>query len=227
MSKDPKCLFNKSTENVNTKIMVKTELGNLSVYVSDKELVRPISDVYKTVDELLLSMKSISDAFGIDMKSTLSNSDIISINENNTVSQNATSKIQHRNVDVPPARMTKNVKNIEEYADDLGDEIIEENVLNSEAENEVVVTSPNGRNFSIPTKIKDDSGDTTIVIDTESETNYNRINQSIENKSYKDGYAVRFVDCKLCFDNKSKFSTGKVGGKVCPKCKGTGEIMIS
>lgn len=225
-------MFSKSTENINTKIIVSTELGKLTVHISDDEIHMSISDVYSTVNDLLNGMKNISDAFGIDIKSALSSSDIMSLHTDADIKSNIDGRLVEKSI-VPKSIAPKS-------------EIIKQNELNSKNDlhdggvddldsfqetqkiiDKVNVTSPNGRNFQLPTQIKDSSGDTTITIDTKSAENFERINKNIENASYKDGYGAKFVPCKLCFENKTKQSTGYIRGKQCPKCGGSGEMLIS
>lgn len=226
MSNNPKCLFSKSADSINTAIIVTTELGKLTIHISDTELNRPISDVYDTVNDLLNGMKNISDAFGIDIKSALSNSDLMSLSTDESTKE--TESINKKESRPRIAKQNNDSQKQESINqdDDGGEDDVESFRKTQKIAENVSVTSPNGRNFQVPTKIKDATGDTTITIDTKSAENFQRINKNIEHNSYADGYNIEFRQCKLCYDNKSKTSTGYVRGVTCSKCGGSGEIMV-
>lgn len=172
-------------------------------------------------------MKQISDAFGIDIKSALSNSDVMSLSQEELPVNNTQVVVRSEpNVKVTEQNIRKQKQEILPQIGEGGENDIEYFRKTQKVIDNVNVTSPNGRNFQVPTKIKDVSGDTTITIDTKSADNYARFNKNIEQNSYKDGYNVEFRQCKLCYDHKTKTSSGYVKGEMCPKCGGSGEIMV-
>lgn len=233
-------MFSKSVDNVNTKIILKTEFGPMTVHLADDQLGRPVSEVYDMVNNLLDGAKSLSDAFGIDIMAALAKNDFISLDSSepetpaevggkitqSSPSQSAVNVPVKRPVQqlrVPSNRPAERLAVVNESVEADG---VQPQTFRQLDVEKVVVTSPNGRNFEIPTKIIDETGDTTIAIDVNSKSNYDRINSRIENNSFKDGYNVQFSPCKLCYDRKTNTSTGKTNGKTCPKCSGSGEILV-
>lgn len=255
-----KCLFSKSTENLNTSVTVECSLGPITVVICDEELHRPISDVSEGVVKLITQAEELAETFGFDLEEAIAKGGMMTIGGPQKVTPAPTAPVASfspgtmRMQEIP-----QRVPEVEEIEGEASEELSEDTEASMtqtvavEAQptppaqpiQEAVaapgekikvnkrVQSPNGRQFDLPERTVDENGETFISIDTESEKNFNdqweRMqregkNQGAANTSYKDGYSVQFMPCKLCTKNGTP--TGKVSGKPCPKCKGAGEIKV-
>lgn len=74
-----KCLFTKSTENINTAVTVTTELGPVTVYLSDEVLDKTLKEVADEISSLVVQAKQLADTFGFDLNEAISKGGMLSI----------------------------------------------------------------------------------------------------------------------------------------------------
>jgi hypothetical protein len=263
-----KCLFSKSTENLNTSVTVECSLGPITVCICDEELHRPLSEVSEGVTKLIEQAEELAETFGFDLEEAIAKGGMMTIggpdkgqpkgNEvplpDARVSPVASPSPGGMRMQEIPQRVPE-VEEIEGEASETPSEappaqavaapvrsappatspVIQEAVAAGEkVQVKKRVQSPNGRQFELPERTVDETGETVIAIDTQSEKKFNdqweRMvregkDQGSTGASYKDGYGVQFMPCKLCVKNGTP--TGVVSGQTCPKCKGAGEIMVT
>lgn len=261
-----KCLITKKTENLNTSVTVNTEIGKITVWISDDSMDVTITDIKKQVDELLASAKEIADTFNFDLSQAINKGGVLQVGEPQEKSfrevkqQPATtsrpSAIQQNKPTLRPQEIPiKNnlqaairgskdsIKSIQnnpvknevmalDANDDIyidnGDNIVDDGPISESIgptgltdrdKKPTLVTSPNGRQFELPTKIVDDLGETTISIDPNAEA---RFNARLKNLSVSDSYASydRVKSCGFCRGK------GVINSKACEKCKGDGSIYL-
>lgn len=248
-------MFNKSDVDVNTSIIVPCKLGFVTVYVSDQELHRTLSNIYDAVSDLVDQAQNLADAFGFNLEDAISKGGLMTIKDTkHEPAPKSTNTLANkmRTQEIPQKR--QNVSGIHHENDEnfsMASDIVDDSESREENKEAILtesvgemdfipderrkiikkVVSPTGRQFEIPERVVDETGETIVMIDTKAEAAFNanwekQKNNKYSDQSFKDQYAVQFRSCKLCVDNKTKAPTGRVNGKPCPKCGGAGEIII-
>lgn len=239
-----KCLFSKSTDNVNTSVIVKCSLGYVTVHISDEFLNKTLVEVKTEVSSLVVQAENLATMFGFNLIESISKGGMMSISDTlpssvqppAQIQSSIQSPVQVQPLAQPQLRPVNIIQQPLEqrpHVDRVAQ--INENVEPNKHVVKQIVQSPHGRTFELDNQINDEHGSTVIVIDTESETAFNeKLRRDIaaakngqDGSSFKDGYGVDFQQCKLCYDRKTGQSTGKTNGNICPKCKGSGEIVIT
>lgn len=245
-----KCLFTKSTENVNTSVIVDTELGPITVHICDSELGKTLTEVNRAAGELISQAKTLAETFGFDLREAISKGGMITIG-NSSSSVGAVPNVSSPSSRTQPMRMQEIPKRSAEFEDDATESfeavemvpapVVEQTVQESvsalapgeKISKNVRVQSPHGRQFELPERLVDETGETSIVIDTESEAAFRRkmeqdkkAHEAGKLTAYQDGYTTRFIPCKMCVDRRTKMPTGRINGQPCPKCKGATEIVV-
>ena len=252
-----KCLITKKTENLNTSVTVNTEIGKITIWISDDAPDITLNNIKNQVNELISSAKEIADTFNFDLSQAINKGGVMQIGEPDQPSfrqqpvnqqsirqqpvkqQTSTQKPSFRNQEIPIRNSvqaaTRNTKNItinqnrdiqntnDPYFDDSditdhNTDIINEQLSNKPlAKESVVVVSPTGNTFELPTKIIDEYGETSITVDPEAA---NRFNHRLKNMNSSDSFSdySRVKKCPLCR------GTCKIDNNTCPKCKGDGNI---
>jgi len=244
-----KCLFSKTTENVNTSVIVNCGLGPVTVHVSDNELTRTLVEVTQAVETLVEQAQSLAETFGFDLEEAITKGGMMSLGAPTPVASTPVPVVSRPSGGVPQMTMqpipskTPEFQESEEEASGVASiatpsasnaRPIQESVAvapGEKLEKKSLIQTPHGRQLVLPERIIDETGETTVVIDTESEKNFNQQweRQKADKSggpSYKDSYGVEFRPCKLCVDPKTKTPTGRVNGQPCPKCKGAAEVMV-
>lgn len=219
-----KCIFTKSPENLNTAVTVTSEFGPITVYVADEARGRALSEVIDAVAAQIEQARSVSDTFGMDLAEMLGKAGLLQ-----TAEQARTVIAPAQRVQVAPQAPPAPVAAVPvQRAQPVATEsAIQETVAEGRPfVQQQQAISPSGRAFMIPQKVVDKDGEFTVVIDTDSQRLFQDAQNHLAEASYKDSYGVEFKPCKLCWDNKSKRSTGSVGGQPCSKCKGKGEVAM-
>jgi hypothetical protein len=78
-----KCLFTKSTENINTAVTLTTELGPVTVYLSDDVLDKTLKEIAAEVSSLVVQARQLADTFGFDLIEAIGKGGMLSIGEQN------------------------------------------------------------------------------------------------------------------------------------------------
>ena len=252
-----KCLFSKSTENLNTSVTVQCSLGPVTVSICDDELNKSLSDVSEAVTKLVSQAEELAETFGFDLEEAIAKGGMMTIGGPEKVQPAPAAPASPV---APPAPGTMRMQEIprkvrEDQEDEEGASegfpeaqavqaavpapsqpapIMEAVAAGEKVQVKKRVQSPNGRQFELPERTVDSTGETIIAIDTNSEKAFNDQWDRMKREgkdfgavdtSYGDGYSIQFMPCKLCM--KGGTSTGKVSGQTCPKCKGAGEVMVS
>lgn len=225
-----KCLFTQSTDNVNTSVIVDTDIGPVTVHVCDAETGKTIAEVVTAVEELMNQARTLADTFGFDFTKAMAQSDVIFLTP---VTPIPVASVASHAVSAPltaPA-IPSVVPAVPVASAPPVTESTSIPVSGKRVKHESLVQSPHGRQFSIPNVVVDETGATVIGIDTESEKNFNQLweqqkREKVSGTSFLDSYNVQFQPCKLCIDPKTKQPTGILKGVACPKCKGAAEIMV-
>lgn len=234
-----KCLFTKKTENVNTSVTIDTEMGHVTVYVSDDQIDKSISDIKTAVDELISKAKEFADTLGVDLQEMMERGGIIQTNKQMVAvvpSQPVAANVVQQprpavSVASPGPQTQQSTQMAVQHQDTVRNDL--ENVSESAdvpvpaagSKNMNVIKSPGGRTFSIPQVMSDAHGRTVFSINqnrVDIDTNTSR--RDVNETSYQNGYGVKFIPCKLCV--RGGVSTGSVNGDICPKCQGACEIMV-
>ena len=260
---DKKCLFTKATENVNTSVILKSDLGPITVHIHDDELGKTLAEISEQVTTMVGQARELADTFGFDLEEAISKGGMMTIGDPSAAPAPAAQKLPYptavvpspgglRMQEIPPRPEPEGIH--QENSDGSPDSEVlpeaspvpQEAVVAESApaapalppvapgekrEVKKKVVSPTGRQFEIPESLVDETGETTVMIDTEAEKAFNdswerQKHDKVSDNSYKDSYGVRFINCKLCVDNKTRAPTGRVNGQPCPKCKGAGEIIV-
>lgn len=74
-----KCLFTKSIDNINTAVTVTTELGQVTVYLSDEVLNKTLKEVTDEINSLVIQAKQLADTFGFDLNEAINKGGMLSI----------------------------------------------------------------------------------------------------------------------------------------------------
>lgn len=254
-----KCLFSKSTENLNTSVTVQCSLGLVTVCICDDELGKTLAEVSEAVTKLVAQAEELAETFGFDLEEAIAKGGVMTIGGPAKTQAVPAPAARAASPVAPTMRMQEIPQRVsvdeEEEEENSGGApeavappqaipvsqtpippapIVEGVKPGEKVQVKKRVQSPNGRQFELPERTIDSTGETIIAIDTNSEKAFNDQwdkmkrdgkNNGAVDTSYGDGYSIQFMPCKLCM--KGGTSTGKVSGQTCPKCKGAGEVMVS
>jgi len=82
-----KCLFTKSTENLNTAVTVTTELGPVTVYLSDGVLDKTIKEVTDEISSIVIQAQQFADTFGFNLIDAISKGGMLNIGAEQPIQQ--------------------------------------------------------------------------------------------------------------------------------------------
>ena len=256
-----KCLFSKATEELNTSVTVQCSLGPITVAICDDELGRSLAEVRDAVVKLVTQAEELAETFGFDLEEAIAKGGMMTIGgptDNGPIP--AAQPVPAAPVASPgpvtmrmqqiPSRNGEDEEDQEEASEGASEgapvqavavstpapartPIVESVKPGEKVQVKQRVQSPTGRQFELPERTVDETGETIIAIDTNSEKafndNWERMKRDGKNngavdQSFGDGYSVQFNPCKLCMKNGTP--TGQVSGQKCPKCNGAGEVTV-
>ena len=253
-----KCLISENTENLNTSVTVQCSLGPITVCICDDELDKTLTEVSEAVTKLVTQAEELAETFGFDLEEAIAKGGLMTIGgpEKTPATPAARAAVpapQTMRMQEIPQRVSEDEEMEEEASEGFPEEgevqavavvppaqvsvappIVESVTPGEKIQVKQRIKSPNGRQFELPERTVDETGETIIAIDTASEQRFNDNwekmkregkNNGAVDQSYGDSYSVQFMPCKLCMKGGSP--TGKVSGQTCPKCKGAGEITVS
>lgn len=74
-----KCLFTKSTENLNTVVTITTDIGPVTVYLSDEVLDKTLKEVSTELTSLIANAKNLAETFGFDLMDAIAKGGMMSM----------------------------------------------------------------------------------------------------------------------------------------------------